>query len=101
MRCSRFALPILALLVAMPTAQAFNCYIPERPESPAALHEKPDPKSKVIARMAPGGMIKQVRNSPDRNGWVHVQWNPRSEDKSKPKRGWVVLDHVYGGECED
>ncbi len=101
MTIRRTALTALLLLIAAPAAQAFNCYIPERPESPAALHEKPDPKSKIIARMPPGGMIKQVRNSPDRGGWVHVQWNPRSEDKSKPKRGWVVLDHVYGGECED
>jgi len=101
MKALRFTLPALFALIGAPAAQAFNCYIPKTDHSPAALHEKPDVKSRVIARMPPGGMIKQVGRFEPRNGWVRVKWSPAPEEKAKPRTGWVVHDHVYGGECED
>lgn len=101
-RPKAFAASALTLgLVAATEAPAFYCYVPQHPESPVALYEKPNDKSKVVLRMPPGSMIRSTDSIRERNGWVHVRWY-KDQSAAKPGgKGWVVHEKVHGGECED
>lgn len=93
---------ILALgLLAASEAAAFYCHVPERPESPVALREKPDDGSRLVLTMPPGSMVRAVKGARERNGWVHVLWYPGQASKKEAGKGWVRHDLIYGGECED
>lgn len=95
------ACALALVLLTASEASAFLCYVPEKPESPVALHEKPDVRSKIILRMPPGSMVRQAKGASDRNGWVHVLWYPGQASKKEAGKGWVRHDLIYGGECED
>jgi hypothetical protein len=96
------AAAIMALgLFSVSEAAAFYCYVPEKPESPVALREKPSDTAKLVVRMPPGSMIRSTNGVRERNGWVHVSWYAEQLSKKVGGKGWVRHDLVYGGECED
>lgn len=82
-------------------ASAFYCYVPEKPESPVALREKPDDGARLVLRMPPGSMVRSVKGARERGGWVHVLWFPAQASRKEGGKGWVRHDLIYGGECED
>jgi hypothetical protein len=92
---------IVFSLLPVSGASAFYCYVPEKPESPVALREKPDDGAKLVLRMPPGSMVRSTKGVRERNGWVHVLWYQSQASKKEAGKGWVRHDLIYGGECED
>ncbi|MCZ8181887.1 MAG: hypothetical protein O9322_02870 [Beijerinckiaceae bacterium] len=89
-------------LLAISTASAFFCYVPEKPEGPVALRERPDPQAKIVAMMPPGGMVREVKGNSRHKEWVQVLWiADQAQQKKVTGRGWVVHSQIHGGECED
>lgn len=81
-------------------AMAFNCSLPEGPDAPYSLYEKPSDKSKVLAIMPAGGRIRLPKEIRDKGGFTYVIWVP-ADPKIKRRLGWVDRLKTHGGECED
>jgi hypothetical protein len=90
-----------ATLLAVSTASAFFCYVPETPNGPIALREKPDAQAKIVAQMPPGTMVRKMSGKSEHKEWVRVFWIKEQGDKKPSGRGWVVHQQIHGGECED
>lgn len=87
---------------ALSTASAFFCYVPEKPEGPAALRERPHPQAKIVAMMPAGSMVREAKGNSRRKEWVRVLWIADQARQSKvTARGWVIHSQIHGGECED
>jgi hypothetical protein len=90
-----------ATLLAVSTASAFFCYVPETPNSPVALRDKPDAQAKIVARLTPGTMVREATGKSQHKEWVRVLWYKSQGDAKPAARGWVVHTEIHGGECED
>jgi SH3-like domain-containing protein len=95
-----FAAMALATISAAP-ASAFYCYVPEKPDGPIALRERPDDASRIVARMEPGGMVRMVVNRREPEGWVQVRWQREALSRRFDATGWARRDQIRGGECAD
>lgn len=90
-----------ATLLAVSTASAFFCYVPETPNSPVPLREKPDARAKIIAQLTPGTMVRETTGKSQHKEWVRVLWYKSQADAKPAARGWVVSTEIHGGECAD
>lgn len=91
---------LVTLLSAAPGA-AFYCYVPEKPGSPFALRERPSAQARIVGLMEPGHMMRSVARTRERNGWALVDWFKDQSSKKPLGRGWVYIEEIHGGECED
>ena len=109
MRPSR-AVATIAAIAVMPawatSAQAFNCYIGGPEDAVVTVHQRPDARAPIVARLTWSAMVSDGRRPRERDGWIRVRWSIAQRSQRDFDRGhhdgtgWVRRSAIQG-ECED
>jgi hypothetical protein len=96
----------LGFMAAPDPASAFACTVNPPEGGSVLIRLRPDPKSKIVARLRPPAMVSDVSGVSWRGDWVYVRWSraPLSQAEfsrgNSRGKGWVRIEETQG-ECED
>lgn len=109
MRRFRIAATIAAIAITQAwttSAPAFNCYIGGREDGVVMIHQRPDARAPIIARLTWSAMVSDRRRPRARDGCFWVRWSFAQRTQHDFDRGrgdgtgWVRRNAIQG-ECGD